>query len=98
MINRLDTYYYLLIGDGLGNTVFSDNQREFLAKIKSLLEQKYGTFDYKVKFLSICLIKNETSELDVEDKEWLRYILHAETEPNDDHADLLEELKTRLTK
>ena len=39
---------------------------------------------------------NETREFDSETKDWVRYILHAECDPEDPHASLLEELKEKM--
>lgn len=93
---EISMYYALMMSDGLGNTCFSDNQTRFLKEIKAELQAKYGEKDYRVKFLSLCILKDETNELDIEDREWIRYILHEEVEPDDSHADLLEDLKERI--
>lgn len=92
----LEMYYYLVVGDGLGNTLFSDNKSDHLKNIKKLLVEKYGENDYRVKFISLCMLKAETNEFEIQDKEWVRYILHAECDPEDPHTSLLEELKERL--
>ena len=90
-------YYAILTGDGMGNTVWSDNLQEHLKNIKKLLVEKYGEQNYRVKFLSLCILKAETGEFEIEDREWVRYILHPEAEPDDAHAVLLEELEEKMS-
>jgi hypothetical protein len=64
-----------------------------LLEIKKLLVEKYGESNFRVKFLTLILLKNETHEMDTQDREWVRYILHAECEPEDSHHSLMEELE-----
>jgi len=69
---------------------------EHLEAIHNLLIKKYGEADFRVKYLRLCLLMNETREFDSETKDWVRYILHAECDPEDPHASLLEELKEKM--
>jgi hypothetical protein len=89
---KLTDYYYFVEFDGQGNTTFSDHKLQYLKEIKKLLIEKYGGFDFRVKFLTICIMRAEQKEFDTQDKDWLRSILHAETEP-ELHTSLLEELE-----
>jgi hypothetical protein len=67
--------------------------RHALLEIKRLLSEKYGATNFRVKFLDLCILKHETKELDIEDREWIRYILHANEEPEPTHTSLLDELE-----
>lgn len=80
---------------------FGDDPQDLdrhLKGIRKLLAEKYGNKNFRVKWLDLCIIKWETHELDTQDKEWIRYILHAECYPEDDHKILLDELKERMEK
>jgi hypothetical protein len=90
-------YYALLCGDGYGNSIWSDNRLEHLKGIKKLLIAKYGEQNYRVKYLTLCIIKEESGEFDIEEREWVRYILHPEAEPEDSHAVLLAELEEKMS-
>jgi hypothetical protein len=92
----LRMYYDLLCGDGMGNTVWSDNLLQYLKDIKHILSKKYGEQNFRVKYLSLCIIKAETGEFEIEEREWVRYILHPEAEPQDSHNVLLEELEEQM--
>jgi hypothetical protein len=92
----LKMYYYLISGDGMGNSVWQDNLQENLKNIRKLLTKKYGYQNYRVKYLSLCIIKAETGEFGIDEREWVRYILHPEAEPQDSHAVLLEELEEQM--
>lgn len=97
-LNDFDMLYALVMSDGMGNSTFSENELYWLKEIKKAFTEKYGETDYRVKFLSLCIIKSETGEFEVQDREWVRYILHAESEPADDHKGLLDELKDKIEK
>lgn len=88
--------YVVVMSDGMGNSTFSDRETYWLKEIKKALTEKYGELDYRVKFLNQCILKSETNEFDVQDREWVRYILHEETEPDDQHKRLLEELEEKM--
>lgn len=92
----LNMYYTLISGDGMGNTVWRDNLQEHLKNIKILLAQKYGEQNYRVKFLSLCILKAETGEFEIDDREWVRYILHPEAEPDESHNVLLADLEEKM--
>jgi hypothetical protein len=89
-------YYAIICGDGYGNTVWSDNLVSNLKGIKKLLAGKYGEQNYRTRYLALCIIKAETGEFEIEEREWVRYILHPEAEPEDAHGVLLEELEERM--
>jgi hypothetical protein len=38
----LKMYYYLISGDGMGNSVWQDNLQDNLKNIRKLLTKKYG--------------------------------------------------------
>lgn len=88
--------YILIMSDGLGNSMFSDNPTLYLKKTQKALTEKYGSQDYRTRFVVKCVIISETKELDIQDKEWVRYILHEESEPDGTHENLLADLKERL--
>ena len=93
----LSFYYGLFTYLGYGGDVEDFNKH--LGNIKKLLAKKYGDQDYRVKYMAKCILKTETHELETEDREWIRYILHAEDEPeNEQHQRLLAELKERMEK
>jgi hypothetical protein len=93
-----DMLYALIMSNELGNTIWSNNERIYLLHTKKLLEQKYGANDFRTRYLKKCIILTETSELDIQDREWVRYILHQESEPDIQHENLLEDLKERMNK
>lgn len=95
-ITNFDMYYVLIMSDGMGNSTFSDNETYWLKEIQKALSKKYGEADYRVKFLKICVMKSETNEFDIQDREWVRYILHEESEPDDQHKRLLRELEEKM--
>jgi hypothetical protein len=74
----------------------AEELKKHLMSIKELLIAKYGKTDFRVKYLALCLMKTETHEFDSEAKDWVRYVLHAECEPEDPHTDLLEELREKM--
>ena len=76
----------------------AEDLRVHLLEIKKLLAEKYGADDFRTKFLTLCILKNETHEVDSQDKDQVRYILHAECEPEDLHTVQLEDLKERMEK
>ncbi len=94
--NQLDMLYMIVMSDGMGNSVFSDDKTHFLKEIQKALTEKYGTEDYKVRYLAQCVIKSETNEFGIQDKEWVRYILHQESEPDNQHESLLKDLEKRM--
>lgn len=92
----LSDYYGLFTYIGLGGSIDQEQVKPIFRNIKRLLEEKYGKEDFRVKYMQFCLLKCDTHEFDVEDREWIRYILHAEVDPNDSHESLLEDLKERI--
>lgn len=88
--------YVVVSSDGMGNSTFSENETHWLKEIRKALAEKYGETNFRVKFLAQCIIKSETHEFGVQDREWVRYILHAEYEPEDDHHNLLVELEEKM--
>ncbi len=97
-MNDFDMYYVLVMSDGMGNSTFSDRETYWLKEITKELTKKYGAEDFKTRFLQQCVIKSETNEFDIQDREWVRYILHEESEPDDSHKTLLEDLRERMEK
>lgn len=95
-MKSLSDYYGLFTYIGFGGSIDQEQVKPILTNIKNLLEQKYGKDDFRVRYMRQCLLKCDTREFDVEDREWIRYILHAEAYPEDSHANLLEELKERM--
>lgn len=74
----------------------AEELKKHLVSIKELLIAKYGKTDFRVKYLTLCIMKTETREFDSEEKDWVRYILHAECDPEDAHTDLLEDLREKM--
>ena len=89
-------YYDLLCYDGMGNTTWSDHLQDNLKAIKKLLIAKYGEQNFRVKYLTLCILKAETGEFQIDEREWVRYILHPEAEPQDSHNVLLEDLEEQM--
>jgi hypothetical protein len=94
--DQLDMLYVRIMSDGMGNTMFSDDQTHYLKETLKCLLSKYGSEDYRSRFLVQCVLKSETNELDTEDREWVRYILHQESEPDEQHQRLLSQLQERM--
>jgi len=90
--------YTIVSSDGMGNSTFSDNRSYFLKMIKDSLIELHSEKDFRVKYLKLCIMKEETHEFTSQDKDQLRYILHAEYEPEDPHETQLEELRQRMVK
>lgn len=95
----LSDYYGLFTYIGFGGSIDQEQVQPIFRNIKKLLEKKYGKTDFRVKYLQQCLLKCETHEFEIEDREWIRYILHTEAEPEcKSHQNLLEDLKARMDK
>jgi hypothetical protein len=77
----LKDYYEMSQYRGMGNDTWYDNLEEILKSIHKLLKQKYPENDFRVKFLQHLIIRAETHEVDVEQEEALRALLHYETYP-----------------
>lgn len=77
----LKDFYELSQYRGMGNTFWYDYLEEILKAIQKLLKQKYPENDFRVKFLQILIIRAETHEVEVEQEEALRALLHYEVYP-----------------
>lgn len=74
----ISDFYNLCSMRGLGNNVWYDNLEEILKRINTLLKQKYSDNDFRILFLKKIILKAETHEVDVEEEEYLRSLLHNE--------------------
>lgn len=81
----LKDFYDFTQWRGLGNSMWYDNLEEILKNVLKLLKQKYPDTDFRVKFLKALIIKSETHEIEVEQEEALRALLHYESYP-DEHT------------
>lgn len=68
---------------GMGNTLWYDYLEEILKRISKLLSEKYPIDHYKMRFVNKLILKAPTHEIDVEDEEWLRSLLHNEVYPEE---------------
>jgi hypothetical protein len=77
----LKDFYALSQFRGMGNSLWYDNLEEILKNIQKLLKQTYPENDFRIKFLQILILKAETHEVEVEQEEALRALLHFEVYP-----------------
>jgi hypothetical protein len=77
----LKDFYELSQFRGMGNSVWYDNLEQILKNIQKLLKQTYPENDFRIKFIQLLILKAETHEVEVEQEEALRALLHFEVYP-----------------
>lgn len=96
LVDKVCMMYTLISSNNMGNTMWSDREEEWLKQTKDILIEIHGHDDFRVRFLLACIVKRETGELSTQDVEWIRYILHAEYEPEFPHTIQMEEIEQRM--
>lgn len=91
----LEFYYNLLSWAQFGQFIPED-MRTMLINIKRLLIEKYGAMDFRVRYLALCIYKQECGEYGAQEKDWVRMILHVATDPTDPHRLDMAEIKKRM--
>ena len=91
-------FYYTLLSFAQYGQFIPEDLRVMLRNIKRLLAEKYGETDFRVKYLTQCIIKEETGEYGAQEKDWVRMILHVAVYPDDPHRIDMAEIKKRMDK